>query len=79
MVTQVTATYADLYTWENLYTAYQNAVRGKRSRGAAAAFTFHLEDNLCQLQEELATESYRPGQYTSFTIHEPKKRLIFAL
>lgn len=59
MVTQVAATYADLYTWENLYTAYQNAVRGKRSRGAAAAFTFQLEDNLCQLQEELAAESYR--------------------
>ncbi len=53
-------------------------MRGKRSRGAVAAFTFQLEDNLFQLQEELAAETYRPGHYTSFTIHEPKKRLISA-
>ena len=46
MVTQATATYAEMCTWENLYSAYRNAARGKRSRGAAAASEFRLEDNL---------------------------------
>ena len=43
-----------------------------------AAFKYHLEDNLLELQEELAGETYRPGAYASFTIHEPKRRLISA-
>ncbi|MEW5958352.1 MAG: RNA-dependent DNA polymerase, partial [Chloroflexota bacterium] len=43
-----------------------------------AAFEYRLEDNLLQLQVELQTESYRPGPYRSFYIHEPKRRLISA-
>ncbi len=78
MVTQVSGSYADLYTWDNLYTAYRKAARGKRSRPAAAGFEYHLEENLFTLQAELAAESYRPGPYTSFTVHEPKRRLISA-
>ncbi len=37
MVTQVTATYAEMCMWENLHSAYRRAARGKRSRRAAAA------------------------------------------
>ena len=57
MVTQVTGSYADIYQWENLYTAWRNAARGKRSQRAAAGFEFRLEDNLIALQEELADET----------------------
>ena len=78
MVTQVTGTFADLYRWDNLYAAYRKAAKGKRSRSAAARFEYRLEDNLFQLQDELAAETYRPGPYASFTIHEPKRRLISA-
>lgn len=78
MVTQVTGAYADIYAWENLYTAYRKAARGKRSRAPAATFAFRLEDNLIDLQDELAAEHYRPGPYVNFTIHEPKRRLISA-
>ena len=78
MVTQVTGTYADIHSWENLYTAYRKAAKGKRGRAAAAFFEFRLEDNLIQLQDELATETYQPGPYVNFTIHEPKRRLISA-
>lgn len=78
MVAQVSGTYADVYTWENLYTAYCKAAKGKRSRAPGAAFEFKLEDNLIQLQDELSSEIYQPGHYTNFTIHEPKRRLISA-
>ena len=43
-----------------------------------AAFEYRLEDNLLKLQHELQTQSYRPGPYRSFYIHEPKRRLISA-
>ena len=43
-----------------------------------AQFEYRLEENLIQLQEELADETYQPGPYHSFYIHEPKKRLISA-
>lgn len=78
MVTQVQGSYADVYAFENLYAAYLQAARGKRSRPPAARFEFRLEDNLVRLQEELAAETYRPGAYVNFTIHEPKRRLISA-
>jgi retron-type reverse transcriptase len=78
MTTQVTGNYGDIYAWDNLYAAYRKAAKGKRGRRPAAAFEFRLEDNLIQLQDELAAESYQPGPYESFYIHEPKRRLISA-
>ncbi len=68
----------ELVTWENLTLAYQNAARGKRGRGAAAAFEYDLADQLLQLQADLREQTYKPGDYHSFYIHEPKKRLISA-
>jgi retron-type reverse transcriptase len=41
-------------------------------------FEHRLEDNLCRVQEELLSGRYRPSGYTSFYIHEPKRRLISA-
>jgi hypothetical protein len=67
-----------LCEWENIRLAYQNASRGKRGRGATAAFEMLLADNLLELQNELTKKTYQPGGYTSFYIHEPKKRLISA-
>lgn len=58
--------------------AYQQAARGKRGRAAAAAFEFQLVDRLLELQAELESETYRPGPYRHFIIHEPKRRRISA-
>ncbi|HDQ71361.1 MAG TPA: RNA-dependent DNA polymerase [Chloroflexi bacterium] len=70
--------YASLCSWDNLYLAYRNASRGKRGKEPAARFEYRLEDNLIQLQRELETQTYQPGDYYSFYIHEPKRRLISA-
>ncbi len=78
MPTHVSGSYADVYDWTNLMFAYRKAAKGKRSRGPAAAFEYRLEDNLIKLQMDLAAQDYRPGGYTNFTIHEPKRRLISA-
>ena len=70
--------YAQICEWDNLYLAWRKAAKGKRGKGPAARFEFYLEDNLIALQTELEDRTYRPGEYHSFTIHEPKRRLISA-
>ncbi|MCS6993555.1 MAG: reverse transcriptase/maturase family protein [Anaerolineales bacterium] len=67
-----------LCAWENLRLAYDKAARGKRGRGATAAFEYDLADNLLAIERELRRQTYQPGPYHSFYIHEPKKRLISA-
>jgi retron-type reverse transcriptase len=64
--------------WENLRLAYANASRGKRGRGATAEFESLLADHLLELEQELREQTYQPGEYSNFYIHEPKKRLISA-
>ena len=70
--------YEQICSWTNLMWAYQKAARGKRGRQAAVAFEYSLADHLLELQEELLAQTYRPGAYSSFHIHEPKRRLISA-
>ena len=43
-----------------------------------ARFFFHLERELLRLHEELASKTYRPGPYRTFTIYEGKTRQISA-
>jgi len=64
--------------FENLWLAFKKAARGKRNKPSTAGFEVHLEENLLLLQTELREGSYQPGAYTSFTIHDPKRRLISA-
>ncbi len=70
--------FTQLCSWDNLLLAYRKAAKGKRGHPNVAAFEYRLEDNLLRLQMELESFTYRPGNYTSFYIHEPKRRLISA-
>ena len=67
-----------LISFQHLLRASQKAKRGKRFRPSVANFEFRLEPELWRLQDELANKTYRPGNYRSFYIYEPKKRLISA-
>jgi RNA-directed DNA polymerase len=75
-------TYKHLYPlitdFENLRLAFKGAARGKRSKADVAAFEFDLEANLVALQDELRSQTYTPGPYHNFCIHDPKPRLISA-
>ena len=70
--------YSELCSWENLLLAYRKASKGKRGRPNVALFEHDLEDNLLRLQSELCERTYHPGDYRSFYIDEPKRRLISA-
>ncbi len=67
-----------LTSFEHLLRSSEKAKRGKRFRPAVARFEFNLEPELWKLREQLLGKAYRPGQYRSFYIYEPKKRLISA-
>ena len=43
-----------------------------------ATFHFELERELIRIQDELVNQTYQPGPYREFEIHEPKRRLISA-
>ncbi len=49
-----------------------------RLLGAAFDLRERLEDNLALLRRKLRDRTYRPAPYTSFYVHEPKRRLISA-
>ncbi len=70
--------YDQITSWDNLRLAYKKAAKGKRGKRPAARFEYRLEDNLTALRQALLDKTYQPGQYNSFYIHEPKRRLISA-
>ncbi len=74
--------YGDLWhqviDFENLLKAARQAQRGKRFRANVLYFNYYLEPELIQLQHELQTQTYCPGDYRTFRIFEPKPRLISA-
>ncbi len=70
--------FASIIDWDNLWLAYRRAAKGKRSTASVARFEFLVADRLVELQAELQARTYRPGPYTHFTIHEPKRRKISA-
>ena len=76
-------TYKNLFervcSFENLYSSYLKARRGKNDSSEVLQFTYSLENNLIALQKKLRNGTYRTGKYRNFTIFEPKKREISAL
>ncbi|MGH7493050.1 MAG: reverse transcriptase domain-containing protein [bacterium] len=70
--------FTNIVAFENLWSAAQSAAQGKREQPNVLHFFHKLEENLWRLQEELACQSYRPGEYSTFHIYEPKPRMISA-
>jgi RNA-directed DNA polymerase len=58
--------------------AARRASAGRCHKPAVAAFLFHEERELLRLQRELRFHSYQPGRFTTFVIHDPKRRTISA-
>jgi len=67
-----------LVSWRNLFGAAHAAARGKRSRPDVATFLMNLEIEVSCLRRDLIESAYAPGSYRTFTIEEPKRRMISA-
>lgn len=70
--------YPSIYHFSNLVFAAYLAQQGKRYQDNVVQFNFDLERNLLQLYSELKNQTYQPGDYYTFHIFEPKKRMISA-
>jgi retron-type reverse transcriptase len=70
--------WAQIIDFENLLKAAHQAQKGKRFRENVLAFNYDQEKELFTLQKELQTHTYRPGDYRTFQIRDPKPRLISA-
>ena len=69
-------TYYDTISVQNLLVAWQEFLRGKRSRKDVVEFSVHLMDNIFTLHKELASKIYKHGSYRAFKINDPKPRDI---
>ncbi|MDD2245415.1 MAG: reverse transcriptase/maturase family protein, partial [Dysgonamonadaceae bacterium] len=70
--------YSKLYDFSNLYNSFLKVKKGKRYKKEILEFSFNLEENLFDLQEDLKNETYRHGDYRKFIVRDSKKREIKA-
>lgn len=71
--------YKQICDFPNFEIAYQKARRCKRYRNEVLRFSANKEENLIRLQDQFVRHTYKQGKYRTFTVIEPKKRLISAL
>ncbi len=59
--------------------AHERAKQGKLNRYEVLNFDLSLESNIVNLVENIRNNRYKMGAYRSFTVYEPKERVIKAL
>ena len=73
---QLVHTYQDIISVENLLAAWQEFVRGKKSKADVQEFDLRLMDNIFLLNSDLKSKIYKHGGYQAFNISDPKPRHI---
>jgi retron-type reverse transcriptase len=71
--------YERICSIENLQLADNIARKGKAKQPGVIQHDRNREANINQLHEMLVSKTYKTSQYTTFTIFEPKERIIFRL
>ena len=71
--------YHRIYSIENLELADALASKGKSKQPGVIQHRMNQEANIAKLHEQLKNKTYSTSAYTTFTIFEPKERLIFRL
>ena len=67
-----------MFSFENIYRAYKDCIKHKRNTLNALEFETDLIENICNLEEELESRTYRIGRSLCFLASSPKLREIFA-
>lgn len=71
--------YEKICSIENLNIADSIARKGKKNQPGIIAYDKNREKNIAALHESLINKTYKTSEYTTFTIYEPKERIIFRL
>ena len=67
-----------LVDYQNLRLSWLKALRGKRKNSAVLLFSRHIDTNLEKIKARLESKNPGWGNYRSFTITDPKERVISA-
>ena len=70
--------YKKLTSFRNLYFAYKDCLKRKRSTRSAKEIEPVYENILWKIKRELENKTWRPGLYRAFVVTEPTLREIFA-
>lgn len=68
--------FEDIISLDNLLSAWQEFIKGKRKRKDVQEFSLNLMDNILSLHQDLARYLYKHGPYQAFNINDPKPRNI---
>jgi len=71
--------YEGICSIENLQLADSIARKGKLKQPGVIEYDRNRDENIRQLHQMLKDKTYKTSEYTTFTIFEPKERLIFRL
>lgn len=71
--------YERIISLENLRLADEKARRGKVNTYGVRLHDQNREENILKLNESLKNKTFKTSEYETFTIYEPKERLIFRL
>ncbi len=69
-------TFEEIISLENLLSAWQEFIVGKKSRKDVQEFELHLMKNIISLHTDLKNKTYTHGGYEAFKINDPKPRDI---
>ncbi|MBI2444071.1 MAG: group II intron reverse transcriptase domain-containing protein [Candidatus Magasanikbacteria bacterium] len=73
---QLSHTFDDISSLENLCLAWEEFIIGKKKKADVIEFGRNLMDNIVELHEALVNKTYCHGGYKSFYINDPKRRHI---
>ena len=76
MKSQLSHSFRDIISVDNLLSAWQEFVLGKKQKKDVSEFNLSLMDDILQLHEDLANKTYQHGGYYAFNISDPKPRSI---
>ena len=68
--------FEDIVNANNLLEAWQEFIKGKKSKSDVQQFSFRLIDNILSLHQNFINHNYKHGGYQCFTISDPKSRVI---
>ncbi len=76
MKIQLTHSFEDIISVDNLLSSWQEFSKGKRKRKDVQEFSLNLMENIFKLHNDLVDGDYRHGAYQAFNISDPKPRNI---
>ena len=71
--------YCEICSLENLRLADKKASCGKSKQEGIIEHNKNREENILKLHDSLLNKTYKTSEYKTFTIFEPKERLIYSL